>query len=74
MPYIKPREKPFEKVSKLLRGEKITGPKLGEILGCSHVTGKKKLENPEFLTLGDLGKICTLGHIPIEKIREAIVR
>ena len=74
MPYIKPRAKPFWQMHKLLRGNDINADQLAAVLGCSRPTAKKKLDNPELLTLADLGKINLSGHIPIEDIRDAIVR
>ena len=72
MPYIKPKQPPFAKLTRLLRGYGFDGPSLGKVLGCSHPTAKKKIDNPELLTLAELKKINQAGHIPAEEIREAI--
>lgn len=72
MPYKKPPTVPFVDVQYLICGRKITQAALAEMLGCSRVTAKKKLDSPQYFTLGDLGKICRSAHIPAEDIRESI--
>ncbi len=72
MPYKKPPVVPFVDVQYLLRGRKVTQVALAEMLGCSRQTAKKKLENPQFLNLGDLEKICRSAHIPADEIRGAL--
>lgn len=42
--------------------------------GVSPPTGRKRLEQPETLTLGDLDRLSRKGHIPMEELREAIIR
>ena len=72
MPYIRPKEPPFEKLSRLLKGYGLNGVKTAKIIGVSAPTAKKKLEDPELFTLKDLKKISVAVHIPIDEIREAI--
>lgn len=72
--YLKQKDPPFFKMTKLLRGYGYSGAKLAELLGVSKPTGSKRLTDPQTLTLGDLDRINRFGHIPIEEIREAIVR
>ena len=74
MPYIKPKKKPFAKMGRLLRGYGLNGTSLAGILGVSAPTAKKLLDNPEKLTLEALDKISRLAHIPMEELREAIIR
>lgn len=72
MPYIKPMARPFNEMHKLLKAYGLTSAKFAVILGCSLPTAKKKLDNPEKLTLEDLDKINRFGHVPIEELREAV--
>ena len=74
MPYIKPITKPFIKMRRLLLGYELTPTKLSAILGVCRNTASARLDNPGKLTLEDLYAISRKAHIPIEEIREAIVR
>ena len=74
MPYIKKPDPPYARMTRLLRGYGLNGPKLAQILGVTPPTGNKRLEQPVTLTIGDLDRINRLGHIPMEEIREAICR
>lgn len=74
MPYIKKPDPPYARMTRLLRGYGLNGPKLAAVLQVSAPTGQKRLTCPDTLTLGDLDRINRFGHIPIEEIREAIVR
>ena len=73
MPYIKPRERPFEKTSRLITGYCPSPPQLAKVLDCSAPTARKKLRCPELLTLSDLRKINNRLHIPAEEIRATIL-
>lgn len=72
MPYLKPRKKRFEEMTRLLKGYGFNGENLADVILCSPPTARKRIENPELLTLQDLENINRRGHIPLEKIREAI--
>jgi len=74
MPYLKQKEPPFVKMGRLLMGYGLTGNKLAAILEVSPPTGKKRLDQPETLTLHDLDRINRFAHIPLEEIKEAIQR
>ena len=74
MPYIKKKEPPFAKMGRLITGYGLNAPRLAELLDVSRQTAKRRLENPETLTLQDLDRINRLGHVPIEEIRDAIQR
>lgn len=75
MPYCKPKEIPYEKMRKLLLGYEMNGVKMAAILGLkSATTGKRKLDEPVRLTLGDIDRLNRFGHIPIDELREAMVR
>lgn len=74
MPRLKEQKIPFLKMKRLLLSYGMNGVKLGKVIEKSHVTAKKKIENPALLTLGDLDKINKRIPIPWEEIREAIVR
>ena len=56
----------------LLKGYDLNGKNLSEILKCSHPTAKRKIENPQLLTLGDLERIEKKTDISIEELREAV--
>ncbi len=73
MPYLKTNI-PFADLQQLLKGYGLSGPKLSRVIGCSHVTAKKKIDYPEFLTVGDLDKISRNFHIPMDDIRGAMKR
>lgn len=74
MPYIKEREEPFARMRRLLLGYGFSGPKLAAILDVSAPTAKRRLEQPETITLRDLDRINRFGHIPLEELREAVQR
>lgn len=74
MPYLKPKAEPWKKLTRLLRGYRITGPALAGILGCSEPTAYRRLKEPGTLTLDELHTISLRAHIPIEELREAISR
>lgn len=75
MPYTKPlTTAPFARMTRLLKGYDMNGVTLGKVLGCSAPTARGKIDNPERLTLGDLDKLRRVGHIPLEEIKEALVR
>lgn len=44
-------------MTRLLRGYEVNGSNLAVALGCAEVTARKKLRDPDKLTLGDLRKI-----------------
>ena len=72
MPKLKTREEPFADVSRLLKGYDMTGVRLAGVLGKSEFTARQRIKFPADLTLGELDLICKRGHIPAEKLREAI--
>lgn len=71
MPYIRPREKPYAQVVRLLKGYDLHPAELSRVMGCSANTARRRLEHPEEFTLGELGRISRNAHIPIDEIREA---
>lgn len=75
MSYIKPlTPQPFARMTRLLRGYGFTGPTLAQILGCTAPTARDRIQHPERLTLEDLDNIRRRGHVPLEEIKEALVR
>lgn len=75
MPHIKPlTPQPFARMTRLLRGYGFTGPTLAQILGCTAPTARDRILHPERLTLEDLDNIRRHGHVPLEEIKEALVR
>ena len=62
----------FIEVNRLLKGYGLNAPRLAECLSCSVPTARKKLANPELLTLADIKAVSQRGHIPIDEIRSAI--
>jgi len=71
MPYIKPTDVPFARISRLIRGYGLTISGLADILHISRPTAKKLLDNPGYFTLRDLDLINRFAHIPLEEIRQA---
>ena len=70
MPYIK---KPRDPIRSLIQSYDITdGTKLGRVLGVSPKTGRDRFEHTEKLTVAELRRISTHGHVPIDEIRAAI--
>lgn len=75
MPYVKPlAPQPFAKMTRLLRGYGMTGPKLAAILGVSRPTAKARIDAPGKLTLEELDRISRQGHIPLDELRDCIGR
>lgn len=73
MPYI-PKPAPFAKMARLLKGYGLNGTKLAKILDRSQPTGSARMHNPGTLTLEELVMISARAHIPMDEIREAIIR
>ena len=74
MPKLKTVDPAFIAVARLLRGYGIKASTLAAAIGCSYPTAKKKLEEPQYLTLSDLSLCSKHFSIPIEEIRNAITR
>lgn len=74
MPRLRPQEVPFVRVKRLLLGYGLNGPALAKVLGCTPKTARARLERPETFTLSELAKVSTTGHVPIDEIRDAIIR
>lgn len=72
MPYIKPKEPPFVRMQRLLRGYGYNAESLAPVLGVTPPTARKRLNNPQLLTLQDLAMISRRAHIPWDDIREAV--
>ena len=70
MPYIKKARDPLRA---LLKSYDITdGTKLARVLGVTPKTGRARFNYPQTLTIAELHKISTFGHIPIDEIRANI--
>lgn len=61
-------------MSRLLKSYGLNGVQLAPVIGCSHVTAKKKIDHPELLTLGDLYNINRKVGIPTEELKDAMAR
>ena len=72
MPRLKQTDPPFWDLRRLLLGYELTGYSLGDILGASHVTARRRIDHPEELTLRELSLICRRAHIPADVLRDAI--
>ena len=72
MPYIKPKEPPFIHMQRLLKGYGYNAESLAKVLCVTPPTARKRLNNPELLTLQDLAIISRRAHIPWDAIREAV--
>ena len=71
MPRLKTPDPPFIAMRRLLLGYGMNGPLMGRAMGTTDKTGKRRLDHPEELTLGELKKLSRAG-IPAEEIRDAI--
>jgi hypothetical protein len=74
LPRLKERPVRYAKLQRLLRSYGLTGNRIHEAIGVSHVTGKKKMDNPELFTVQDLESISRSFGIPWDDVREALVR
>lgn len=74
MPYIPPRQVPFAKLGRLLRGYGLNSPQLAEALGVAKQTALTRLKYPGLLTLEELAMISEKAHIPMQEIRDSIVK
>lgn len=72
MPYKKPKQIPFESITRLLKGYDLQASRLSKVLGCSVPTARAKLAEPSKLTLKDLSMISRYGHVHWDEIRENI--
>ena len=70
MPRVKDGTHPM---TRLLRGYEVNGKNLSVALGCAEETARKKLRDPNRLTLGDLNKIHRAYGIPVDDIRELVI-
>jgi len=73
MPKLKEPAKPFEDLVRLLKAYDIGSyRKLADVIFTSDYTAGSRMRNPGDFTLDELAMICKNGHVPAEKIREAI--
>lgn len=49
-----------------------SGVKLAPVLGVSAQTAYRRIDHPEELTVGELRRLATHGHIPLEEVRNAV--
>lgn len=71
MPRVKDTVHPL---SRLLKGYEVNGKNLADCLGCAPETARKKLADPDRLTVGDLRRIHYSFGIPVDDIRELVCR
>ena len=69
MPYI-PKTQP--ELTRLILSYGFNGENLEAVLGHSPPTNRRRISNPDELTVGDLKKLARKGHIPLDEIRAAI--
>ncbi len=75
MAYVRRYQPPYEKMRRLIRGYGLNAPKLASVLDCGETKARSLLrDRTAHLTLEDLHRLNTHGHIPIEEIREALQR
>ena len=70
MPRLKDSTHPL---TRLLRGYEINGANLSKALGCAEETARKKIYDPNRLTVGDLKIIHYKFGIPVEDIRGLVI-
>lgn len=74
MPRLRQQRAEYDKLGRLLKGYGANGASVARALGCAPATGKKKLDEPKYLTVGDLGVLSAAYGIPFDEIRECIVK
>lgn len=70
MPYLK--KAAIDPMTKLLRSYGLNGVGLADVLNACPTTGAKRMQNPGTLTLDEIRRLNSHGHIPIDEIRQAI--
>lgn len=65
-------DKQFATLRRLLLGYEIDANRMALALCVCQKTGRRRLDHPEELTLGDLRRLCRRYNIPADEIREAI--
>lgn len=73
MPRLRTTDKPYAKMRRLLLGYGLNAPTLADALNVSAPTARKRLENPELLTLKDIDRINRFG-VPMEELKGAMIR
>ena len=74
MPRLRQQETDFAKLGRLISGYGASGASIARALGCAPGTGKKKLDEPKYLTVGDLAVISAAFGIPFDEIRNAMIK
>lgn len=74
MPKLRQSKPDFAPLGRLLKGYGATGAAVARAIGCAPTTGKKKLDDPKYLTVGDLSKLSLAFGIPFEEIRNAMIK
>ena len=74
MPRLRQTQAEFATLGRLLRGYGANGAAIARAIGCAPTTGKKKLDEPKYLTVGDLSKLSVAFGIPFDEIRSALVK
>ena len=74
MPKLREQKAEFAALGRLLKGYGANGASIARALGCAPGTGKKKLDNPKYLTVGDLSRLSVAFDIPFDEIRGVIVK
>lgn len=74
MPRLRQQSPEFAKLGRLLKGYGATGASIARAIGSAPGTGKKKLDEPKYLTVGDLARLSAVFGIPFDEIREALVK
>ena len=69
MPRIRDETHPM---TRLLRGYGLNGNVLSQAIRSSPATARKKINNPMYLTVGDLLTISRKWGIPMEDIRRCV--
>ena len=74
MPRLRQEKPDFAALGRLLKGYGASGAAIARAIGCAPGTGKKKLDEPKYLTVGDLAKLSVAFGIPFDEIRSAMVK
>ena len=74
MPKLRQQRSEYDKLGRLLKGYGATGASVARAIGCAPGTGIKKLNEPKYFTVGDLGALSAAYGIPFDEIRDCIVK
>ena len=67
------RDAPVHPLTRLMLSYQVNGNNLSVAIHSSPATARKKLNNPQYLTVGDLNALHTKFGIPVNELRERVL-